>query len=66
VRSVFDLKEKLLRAIEEQRVAVEKRVVGGQAADHAEYRALVGTIRGMNEAANIVKTQFDKLLDEGD
>lgn len=66
MRYLNDIRDKVIEHLQTECDNIERRVVAGQAGDYAEYRGLVGQVKGLRKAVEEVNACFNKLLDEGD
>lgn len=66
MKSSYDVKSRIISAIEEKVVRVRNEVAGGSARDFAEYRHMCGRVRGLIDAVDIMNDVFKELNDDGD
>lgn len=59
--SVYDFKERLETSIDEQRTRLGTALANGVPKDHAEYRFLVGQLRGLDVAKGMLLEQFKRM-----
>lgn len=62
-KTVFDVLEK---GIAEQLAAAEKHLNGGACQNYAEYREVVGMIRGLNSSQTIINDLSRRYLEDDD
>lgn len=63
---IVDIHNSITCRISEQMVRVSDELSSGRAADHAEYKRMVGMLQGMRKALDSVDMVFNKMLDEHD
>lgn len=61
--SVYDFKERLETSIDEQMTRLGTALVNGVPKDHAEYRFLVGQLRGLDVSKGLVLDLFKRMTE---
>ena len=62
-KSVYDV---LLDNIQEDRAAAEDQLISGGVKDHAQYREVVGVLRGLNTATQYIKDLANNNMEDDD